>query len=168
MRVVARARARVGLLMSCVCACGVWRRCALPPPSPVSVARRWSQLLFWPPETPRPPPHVCGIACGLFWWFRLEGEWLRRRITLTEALGPAISALAFPPFFEGASNVITSDAIAGAATSLEREHSDSLQALQHGLHQQPRYQAAAPNLCVRHIRGWGNGAMGSRTSGRWE
>ena len=114
------------------------------------------------PENASPHPHVCGVADGIFWRFKFEGEWLHRHITLTESLGPALSTHI---------SVLKVDATAGVAAAGRKAHAAQLQVLQECLANSPDYADLADSLWVRHVKGWGNGLAnaGSRDDmpGMW-
>ena len=66
---------------------------------------------------------------GLWWRFKLTGEWLDRHITLTESIGPGIGSLATVPLFPDDINVLASDATAAAAAGIDHAASTDLQAM---------------------------------------
>ena len=74
------------------------------------------------PENALPHPHVCGVADGVYWRFKLEGEWLHRHITLTESLGPALNARMFARRFCNNIFVFEDDATAGVAAAGWKAH----------------------------------------------
>ena len=109
------------------------------------------------PENAHPQPHVCGVADGLYWRFRLEGEWLHRHITLTESLGPALNTSMFARRFRNYILVLETDATAAVATAGWTTHAAQLQVLQDCLAATVGYAERADSLWVRHLKGWGNG-----------
>ena len=106
---------------------------------------------------PRPQPHIAGVVNGIFWRFKLTGEWLERHITLTESCGPAISALLTVPLFPSDINVLATDASAGAAAGTWHAHSANLQSMQAALAAEPIYQEVSDSVWLLHWKGWGNG-----------
>jgi len=116
-------------------------------------------------DNPSPQPHLCGIANGVFWRFCLEGEWLHRHITLTEALGPAVNTLVLAPLHPDAIIVLGCDATAGVATAVWRASgaAPSLQLMQQRLRTEPSYANTADRLRVLHHKGWGNGLADMRS-----
>ena len=109
------------------------------------------------PDNPDPHPHVAGVADGLFWRFKLTGEWLERHITLTEATGPAISSLMTIPKFPLDINVRASDATAAIATGTGTPKSAPLNAMERTLSEEPLYSEHVDSTWNTHWKGWGNG-----------
>ena len=105
------------------------------------------------PENAHPQPHVCGVADGVYWRFKLTGEWLHRHITLTESLGPALNTRMFAWRFCNDIFVHEVDATAGIATAGWTAHAAQLQVLQDCLAASPDYAELADALWVRHIKG---------------
>ena len=108
---------------------------------------------------PSPQPHVAGMVDGLWWRFKLTGEWLHRHITLTESIGPGIGALSTVPLFPHDINVLASDATAAAAAGIDHTASPDLQLMRMALKEEPTFQAHASSMWHDHWKGWGNGIV---------
>ena len=104
-----------------------------------------------------PKPHIAGFANGLFWRFKLEGEWLSRHITLTEGTGTAAASLMTVPEFPDGINLLGNDATASIAAAVGRAKSSDLQIMQRTLQDEPLYQKHVESTWVTHWKGWGNG-----------
>ena len=104
-----------------------------------------------------PKPHIAGFANGLFWRFKLEGEWLERHITLTEGTGTAAASLMTVPMFPKSINLIGNDATASIAAAVGRAKSGDLQVMQRTLEEEDLYQEHRDTCWVTHWKGWGNG-----------
>ena len=109
------------------------------------------------PGNPSPQPHVAGMVNGLFWRFRLEGEWLERHITLTEATGPCISTLTTVPRFPDDINVLASDATAALAAGVGSSRAEDLQQMRRTLQDEVLFDRHAHTTWYLHWKGWGNG-----------
>jgi hypothetical protein len=107
------------------------------------------------------------LADGVFWRFKLTGEWLHRHITLTESVGPAINALVFARRYCNDIFVLGADATAGVATAEWKAHAAQLQVLQACLAATPDYAELADALWVLHWKGWGNGLTDARSRTTW-
>ena len=111
------------------------------------------------PCNPHPEPHVAGMVDGLWWRFKLTGEWQHRHITLTESIGPAIGSLATVPLYPDGINVLASDATAAAAAGIDHAASADLQAMRITLKEEPLFQRHAHTMWHDHWKGWGNGIL---------
>ena len=65
---------------------------------------------------------MCGVAGGVYWRFKLEGEWLHRHITLTESLGVALNTRMIARRFCNDIFVLEVDATAGVAAAGWKAH----------------------------------------------
>ena len=110
-------------------------------------------------SNPNPSPHVAGMVDGLWWRYKLTGEWRDRHITLTEAIGPAIGALKTVPLFPDDINVLASDATAAAAAGIDKAAAEDLQAMRLTLKEEPIFQQHAHTTWHKHWKGWGNGIV---------
>ena len=104
-----------------------------------------------------PKPHIAGFANGLFWRFKLEGEWLSRHITLTEGTGTAAASLMTVPEFPDSINLLGNDATASIAAAVGRAKSSDMQVMQRTLQDEALYQEHVASTWVTHWKGWGNG-----------
>ena len=104
-----------------------------------------------------PQPHVAGVCEGLYWRFRLSGEWLNRHITLTEATGPALSVLQTVPHFPDDINLLVADATAAIAAGAGTSKSADTQLMQRQLETTESYRKHAESCWYDHWAGWGNG-----------
>lgn len=104
-----------------------------------------------------PRPHVAGFCEGYFWRFPLEGEWLKKHITLTEATGPALSVLQTVPLFPDEINLLASDATAALAAGTGSSKSADTQLMQRELEKTESYNLHRETLWYDHWKGWGNG-----------
>ena len=113
------------------------------------------------PDNPNPHPHVAGVANGLFWRYKLTGEWLDRHITLTESTGPAISSLMTIPLHPFDINVRASDATAAISAGTGTAHSGQLQAMMATLADEALYCEHIDSTWNNQWKGWGNGISDS-------
>ena len=106
-----------------------------------------------------PAPHVAGFCEGYFWRYKLEGEWLKRHITLTEATGPCLNALMTVPKFPDDINVLNADATAAIAAGTGRAKAAHTQLMQRELEKCISYKKHADSCWYDHWAGWGNGII---------
>lgn len=108
-------------------------------------------------DNANPVAHVAGMVEGLYWRFRLDGEWDERHITLTEGTGPALGLLTTGPLFPNGINVFASDATAAIAAGSHTAHAPDLITMQQTLEESPIYRTVATTAWYDHWKGWGNG-----------
>jgi hypothetical protein len=113
-------------------------------------------------------PHVCGVADGIVWLYKLDTEWRRRHITVIEGVGPAGNVLTFAPLFPHAQLVLETDATAAAAAALWRARSADMQYLQRRLSVEPTYTAAEDRLWVEPCAGERNQLSDAGSRGNWK
>ena len=104
-----------------------------------------------------PSPHVAGIVDGIFWRFKLTGEWLDRHITLTESAGPAIGMLMTVPIFPDDINCLAADATSATAAAVGTSSAPNLITMKACLEDEPEYATSAKSAWTKHWKGWGNG-----------
>ena len=103
------------------------------------------------------PSFICGVAAGLYFRFRLDGDWRYRHITLTEACGSKLCLIIFPRFFPNFQLAVESDASSALATAIGTAAADDLQYAHHRADAIPEYREAARRAWCTHIKGWANG-----------
>ena len=97
------------------------------------------------------------MADGVYWRFKLKGEWLHRHITLTESLGAALNTCMFARRFCNDISVLEVDETARIAAVCWKAHAAQVQLIQDCLANIPDYAELADSLWVRHVEGWGDG-----------
>ena len=109
-------------------------------------------------------PQVVGWLDGCYWRFELDGEWLRRHITVTEALGIAGNVLMFGRAAPAANVLLEGDATAGLAMVMGTTDSVDLQYMSGRLRQTDTWAEVAEALWAIHSAGAGNiyADLGSR------
>tara|TARA_B110000503_G_scaffold47688_1_gene77649 strand:- start:114 stop:5735 length:5622 start_codon:yes stop_codon:yes gene_type:complete len=113
-------------------------------------------------------PQVVGWLDGCYWSFELQGEWLLRHITVTEALGIAGNVLMFGESAPAAALLLEGDATAALAMIMGTTDSPDLQYMNTRLKETKTWKTVSATLWGIHSAGAGNiyADLGSRN--RWD
>ena len=109
-------------------------------------------------------PGVVGWLDGQYWHFPLTGEWQRRHITVTEALGYAGNVIIFGQAVGDMQHLIKGDATGGLAMLMGTTGTNDLRYMRERLERTQEWQHVSHTLWAQHLAGAANifADLGSR------
>ena len=102
-------------------------------------------------------PFICGVCCGVYFRFALDGDWRRRHITVTEACGTVLTLMVLSKYFPEGEIMIESDASASLATTRATADAPDLIYLRRRAEAEETFRAATRRAWLTHCKGWANG-----------